>query len=59
MTLTYPVLNRARRVLWLATGNEKRQMLARLRAADASIPAGRIEQAHAIVLTDRAASGSE
>jgi 6-phosphogluconolactonase len=59
MTLTYPVLNRARRVLWLTTGNEKRQMLARLRAADASIPAGRIEQAHAIVLTDRAASGSE
>jgi 6-phosphogluconolactonase len=59
MTLTYPVLNRARSVLWLATGNEKRQMLARLRAADASIPAGRIEQAHAIVLTDRAASGSE
>lgn len=55
MTLTYPVLNRARCVLWLATGSEKREMLARLRAADASIPAGRVEQRHAVVLTDRAA----
>ena len=57
MTLTYPMLNRARRILWLATGSEKREMLARLRAADASIPAGRIEQQHAILLTDRAAAG--
>jgi 6-phosphogluconolactonase len=57
MTLTYPVLNRARRVLWLATGSEKREMLARLRAADASFPAGMIEQHHAIVLIDRAAVG--
>jgi 6-phosphogluconolactonase len=56
MTLTYPMLNRARRILWLATGSEKREMLARLHAADASIPAGRIEQARATVLTDRAAS---
>jgi len=55
MTLTYPMLNRARRILWLATGGEKREMLARLHAADASIPAGRIEQARATVLTDRAA----
>ncbi len=55
MTLTYPILNRARKVLWLATGAEKRPMLAKLRAADASIPAGRIEQQHALLLTDRAA----
>jgi 6-phosphogluconolactonase len=58
MTLTYPMLNRARRVLWLATGSEKREMLARLRAVDVSIPAGRIEQSRAILLTDRAASVS-
>ena len=57
MTLTYPMLNRARRILWLATGSEKREMLARLRARDVSIPAGRIEQQHAIVLTDLAAVG--
>jgi 6-phosphogluconolactonase len=55
MTLTYPMLNRARRVLWLATGREKREMLARLRAADASIPSGRIGQQRAIMLTDLAA----
>jgi len=57
MTLTFPVLNRARCVLWLATGAEKREMLARLLAADAAIPAGRVAQQHAIVLTDRAAIG--
>ena len=58
MTLTYPLLNRARRILWLATGSVKRDMVARLRAADASIPAGRIEQAHALLLCDRAALGA-
>lgn len=42
MTLTYPVINRARRILWLATGTEKVAMFGRLRDADASIPAGRI-----------------
>lgn len=57
MTLTYPMLNRARCILWLATGSEKREMLARLRAADVSIPAGRVEQGRAVVLIDRAAQG--
>lgn len=57
MTLTYAPLNRARRVLWLATGSEKREMLARLQAADATIPAGRVARQHALVLTDRAAIG--
>ncbi len=57
MTLTYPVLNRSRRVLWLVTGGEKAGMLARLRAGDVSIPAGRIRSDHALVLADRAAVG--
>jgi 6-phosphogluconolactonase len=57
MTLTYPLLNRARRVLWLVTGAEKVPMLVRLRAADKSIPAGRIRQDEALVLADRAAAG--
>jgi 6-phosphogluconolactonase len=57
MTLTYPVLNRSRRVLWLVTGTEKAAMLARLRAADPSIPAGRIRPERALVLADRAAVG--
>lgn len=56
MTLTYPILNRARRILWLVTGAEKAAMLPRLRAADPSIPAGRVRQDHALVLADRAAA---
>ena len=58
MTLTFAALNRARCILWLATGAEKRDMLTRLLAADAAIPAGRIEQRHALVLADRAASAT-
>ena len=57
MTLTYPLLNRARCVLWLAVGSDKHAMVARLRAGDTSIPAGRIEQARAIVLVDASAMG--
>ena len=57
MTLTYPILNRARLVLWVVTGREKTSMLARLQAGDTSIPAGRISRGHAIVLADRAAAG--
>jgi 6-phosphogluconolactonase len=56
MTLTYPALDRARLVLWLATGAGKADMLVRLRAADASIPGGRVNQARARVLADRDAA---
>ena len=56
MTLTYPALDRARRVLWLVTGAEKVAMLARLQAGDRSIPAGRVRADRALVLADRAAS---
>jgi 6-phosphogluconolactonase len=59
MTLTYPIINRARRVLWLVTGSEKTGMLARLQAGDVSIPAGRVSSDHAVVLADRAAAGQE
>jgi 6-phosphogluconolactonase len=57
MTLTYPMLNRARRILWLVTGPDKVDALARLRDGDTSIPAGRIQQDQAVVLADRAAVG--
>jgi len=56
MTLTYPVINRARRILWLVTGAEKVEMLKRLRDADSSIPAGRVSSQDALVLADRAAA---
>jgi 6-phosphogluconolactonase len=57
MTLTYPAINRARRVLWVVTGGEKAEMLNRLRNADASIPAGRVRSDDALVLADGAAAG--
>ena len=52
MTLTYPVLNRARRIVWLVTGRDKAEMLARLCAGDQSIPAGRVRRDQALVLAD-------
>jgi 6-phosphogluconolactonase len=56
MTLTYPALDRARRILWLVTGSEKADMLGRLLAGDRAIPAGRVLQEHAVVLADGAAA---
>ena len=58
MTLTYPVLDRAQRILWLVTGEDKVDALARLRAGDESIPGGRVSTAHALVVADAAAAGS-
>ena len=58
MTLTYPVLNRSRRILWLMTGSEKVAMLPRLLEGDTTIPAGRISRDQAVVLADRAAAGN-
>ena len=56
MTLTYPILNRSRQVLWLVTGHDKAEMVGRLYAGDASIPAGRVNSNHAVMLVDREAS---
>ena len=52
MTLTFPMLNRAQRILWLVTGAEKQQLFQRLRAGDPGIPAGRILQEEAVMITD-------
>ena len=49
MTLTYPILNRARSILWLVTGKDKVAALARLCEGDVTIPAGRIRRADALV----------
>jgi len=58
MTLTYPILDRSRRILWLVTGSDKRDALRRLREGDRSIPAGRVRQESAIILADRAAANA-
>jgi 6-phosphogluconolactonase len=52
------MLNRCRRILWVVTGGDKVEALARLRDADVSIPAGRIRQEQALVLADRASTAS-
>jgi len=57
LTLTYPTLNRARRILWVVTGAEKADMLRRLRDGDVSIPAGRVRREQSLLLADRAAAG--
>jgi 6-phosphogluconolactonase len=57
MTVTYPVLNRARALLWLITGEEKRDALSRLRFGDESIPAGRVAREQARIIVDAAAAG--
>jgi 6-phosphogluconolactonase len=55
MTLTYPGLSRARRVVWLVTGEEKREAVRSLIAGDRSIPAARVSVADQFLITDRAA----
>jgi len=42
ITLTFPALMRARRVLWVVTGAEKHEVLGRLLTGDDSIPGGRL-----------------
>lgn len=56
MTLTYPMINRSRRVLWVVTGSEKVQMLNRFLDGDESIPAGRVRRERALALADDAAA---
>jgi 6-phosphogluconolactonase len=56
MTLTFPIINRSRLVLWLVTGAEKAEALAHLCDGDRSIPGSRVHQNRALVLADRAAA---
>src|SRR5262245_3859940 len=56
MTLTYPIINRARQVLWLVTGKDKAEIFGRLRDGDTSIPGGRIEKEHASMIADQLAA---
>jgi 6-phosphogluconolactonase len=56
MTLTYPIINRSRCVLWVVTGSEKTNALNRLLSGDHSIPAGRVSREQALVLADQAAA---
>lgn len=52
MTLTYPLINRSRKILWIITGKEKQKALQQLLNRDKSIPAGSISQTSAEVMAD-------
>jgi 6-phosphogluconolactonase len=58
MTLTYQGLDRATRIIWLITGDDKRDALKRLLAGDRSIPAGRVEARRSTIVADAAAAGT-
>jgi len=58
MTLTFPALDRARRILFVVTGADKAAMLSRLMRGDCTIPAGRVNARNAVVLADAGAAGA-
>jgi 6-phosphogluconolactonase len=58
MTLTYPALDDARRIVWLVTGPDKPDALQKLLDGDESIPAARVHNDNVIVVADEAAAGS-
>ncbi len=55
MTMTWPVLDRAKELLWVVSGESKREALDRYLDNDPSIPATLPTQARATVLVDAAA----
>lgn len=58
MTLTYPALARGDQLLWLVSGEDKREALEQLLSGDTSIPAGRVEARASLVMADAAARGA-
>jgi len=52
MTLTYPIINRSRNLLWLVTGSDRSEMLRRLFQGDRTIPAGRVRRDQAVIFAD-------
>lgn len=58
ITLTYPALESSRLTVFLVCGAAKKEALARARAGDRTIPAGRLKpQGNVIWLVDRTAAG--
>jgi 6-phosphogluconolactonase len=55
MMLTYGALRRTDRVLWLVSGTDKREILARLLQGDGTISAGQVEPRASLVIADETA----
>jgi 6-phosphogluconolactonase/glucosamine-6-phosphate isomerase/deaminase len=58
VTLTFPALDRARRVLWIVGGAEKARPFAQLVARDRTIPAARVAAIEQLAIVDRAAGAA-
>jgi 6-phosphogluconolactonase len=59
LTLTYPALESSRLTLFLVSGKDKAEAVARVRAGDAALPAGRLNPSGDVLwLLDRAAAGA-
>jgi 6-phosphogluconolactonase len=57
MTLTYPEINRTRKLLWVVTGEEKVDALKKLIAQDPSTPSGAMRpEGESLILADHAAA---
>lgn len=52
MTLTFPALESAASIVWIVAGTDKASMVERLLAADTTIPAGRVPQDRAVLVTN-------
>jgi len=57
MTVTYPALANAGKILWLTLGEKVREPLALLLESDPRIPAGMVENDDMLVIADEAAMG--
>jgi 6-phosphogluconolactonase len=56
MSLTFPAINLARAILWLATGRAKAERVVELRTGTGAAPAAQVERGNAIVVADREAA---
>lgn len=57
MTLTMRAINEARSILWLITGEDRRQAYSRLLAGDRKMPAGLVRRERCCVVADASATG--
>jgi len=55
MTLTYPALAQSDQLLWLISGADKQEALAKLLDGDTSIPAGNVVAGASLIMAERAA----
>lgn len=59
MTMTYPLINAAREVLFVVTGADKAETIAAIRDGDTELPAARVDARRTAWLIDAAAAGSD